>query len=201
MQLDDFAQLLSGGEVVEEQENERIVWSSSDENATAVVTFHRLDERLTRVMVSYDEQPQNFASKALSALQSRKRALRSDLARFKALAEMAELQRDDESDGAERSSDGAEGAPRRRRSSGGSSRAQESDEDDYDEDEPFEGEVVDEPEAEAEEEPEADVEDAEEVDDEPEEDAEPEPEQRPVRRRPARRRAPARPRAARAKRT
>ena len=40
--------------IVEEQENERIVWTNEDEEATAVVTFHRLDDPLTRVMVSYD---------------------------------------------------------------------------------------------------------------------------------------------------
>ncbi|HZB97743.1 MAG TPA: hypothetical protein VE219_04005 [Candidatus Sulfotelmatobacter sp.] len=208
--LDDFAELLSGGEVVDEEENERIVWTSGDENATAVITFHRLDDRLTRVMVLYDEQPQNFASKAFSALQSRKRALRTDLARFRALAEMSELQSQDEGDGEARSSDEAERPRRRRRSS----RAQEPDEDDYDEDEPYEGEVEEEPEAEADDEeepeaeaddeeiPEAEVEDEGDVEDESEEEPEPEPEQRPVRRRQTtRRRAPARPSRARAKRT
>lgn len=202
--LDDFAELLSGGEVVDEEENERIVWTSGDENATAVITFHRLDDRLTRVMVLYDEQPQNFASKAFSALQSRKRALRTDLARFRALAEMSELQSQDEGDGAARSSDEPEGSRRRRRSS----RAQEPDEDDYDEDEPYEGEVEEEPEGEVEEEPEAEADDEEipeaEVEDEGEveDESEEEPEQRPVRRRQTtRRRAPARPSRARAKRT
>ena len=199
MQLDDFADLLSGGEVVEEQENERIVWTSGDEKATAVVTFHRLDDRLTRVMVSYDEQPQNFASKALSALQSRNRALRADLARFKALAEIGELEGEDESEGAARSGDQPDGSRRRRRSS----RSQEPDEDDYDEDEPDEGEVDEEPEAETEEEgmPEDEVEDEGEVEEEPDEEPEPEPERRPVRRRPSRPRAPARPTARRARRT
>lgn len=202
-QLDDFAQLLSGGEVIEEQESERIVWTSGDESATAVVTFHRLDDRLTRVMVSYDKEAQNFASKALSALQSRKRALRSDLARFKTLAEISELQRDGESDGAERSGEHGDVSPRRRSSSrassrASSSRAQEPDDDDYDEEEPHEGEVVTEPEAQADEEPDAELEDADEVEGEPEEE---EPARRPARRRQTRRRAPARPSAGRTRRT
>jgi hypothetical protein len=190
IQLDDFAELLSGGEVVEEQENERIVWTSGDESATAVVTFHRLDDRLTRVMVSYDEQPQNIASKALSALQTRKRPLRSDLARFKARAEMDELEREDEDGGSTRSSDEGEAPPRRRRSS----RVQESEEDDYGEDELNEGEVEEEPEAEgdeqpeAEEIPEAEVEDEGEFEDEPA----PKPKRRAAPKRAPRRRAPAR---------
>ncbi len=194
IQLDDFAELLSGGEVVEEQENERIVWTSGDESATAVVTFHRLDDRLTRVMVSYDEQPQNIASKALSALQSRKRPLRSDLARFKAQAEMDELEREDEDGGSTRSSDQGE-APRRRRRS---SRAQESEEDEYGEDELNEGEVEEEPEAEGDEEPEAEeipeaeVEDEGEFEDEPEEEPAPKPKRRAAPKRAPRRRAPAR---------
>jgi hypothetical protein len=200
-QLDDFAELLSGGNVVDEQENERIMWTSGDENSTAVVTFHRLDERLTRVMVSYDEQPQNLASKALSALQSRKRALRSDLARFKALTEMSELEREDEDGGATRSR-GEDESPRGRRRS---SRAQEPEEDDYG-DEPYEGEVEEEePEAEGDEEPEAEeiseaeeipeaeVEDEGELEDAPEEEDEPAPRRRAAPKRAPRRRAPARP--------
>jgi hypothetical protein len=206
-QLDDFAELLSGGDIVDEQENERIVWTNEGEGATAVVTFHRLDDRLTRVMISYDHEAQNFAAKALSALHTRRRGLRSDLARFKALVEMNELERED-GDGA--ASDGDQDEPQ------GSQ--EESEDEEYEDEEPYEGE--DEPEAESgeivdsdeEDEPEAEsdeIVDAEEEDepegegeDEPEAESDSEPEQEPepkprrqaARKRAPRRRAPAKPR-------
>ena len=73
-QLDDFAELLSGGDIVEEQENERIVWTNEDEDATAVVTFHRLDDRLTRVMVSYDRAAELCRQGAVSASHAQERS-------------------------------------------------------------------------------------------------------------------------------
>jgi hypothetical protein len=200
-QLDDVAELLSGGDIVDEQENERIVWTKEGENATAVVTFHRLDDRLTRVMVSYDQEPQNFAGKALSALHTRKRELRSDLARFKALVEMGELERED---GGGAASDGDQDEPRGRQQSSGEEEtsAEESEDDEYDE-EPYDAEE-EEPEAEgdeiidaeSEEIPEAEDDESPEAESEPEPDDEPEPEPKrpPARKRAPRRRAPAKPR-------
>lgn len=183
-QLDDFAELLSGGDVVDEQENERIVWTKEGENATAVVTFHRLDDRLTRVMVSYDQEPQNFAGKALSALHTRRRGLRSDLARFQALVEMGELERED---GGDADSDGDQDEPQDRRRS---SQEEESSQDELEDEESEEEELYD---AEEEDEPEAaEAESDFEPDDEPE--PEPEPKRRPARTRAPRRRAPAKPR-------
>lgn len=192
-QLDDFAELLSGGDVVDEQENERIVWTKEGENATAVVTFHRLDDRLTRVMVSYDREPQNFAGKALSALHMSKRGLRSDLARFKALVEMGELEGEDGG-----SADGDQDEPRGSQEE--ESSQEESEDEEFEDEEPYEGE--DEPEAEsgeiiyADEEDEPD--DAEsdespeaESDSEPDEEPEPKPRRQPARKRAPRRRAPA----------
>jgi uncharacterized membrane protein len=203
-QLDDFAELLSGGDVVDEQENERIVWTNERESATAVVTFHRLDDRLTRVMVSYDQEPQNFAGKALSALHTRRRGLRSDLARFKALVEMGELEREDGGDAA--SDEGQESPRGRRRSSRGEESSQdESEDEEYEEEEPGEpydagdedepeaesGEIID---AESEDIPEDEGDDSPEAesDAEPEEEPEPAPKRRPARTRAPRRRAPAR---------
>jgi uncharacterized membrane protein len=201
--LDDFAELLSGGELVDEQENERVVWTNEGEGATAVVTFHRLDDRLTRVMVSYDQEPQNFAGKALSALHTRRRGLRSELARFKALVEMRELEREDGGDAA---SDEDKEAPRgRRRSSREEESSQDESEDEaYEEEEPeepYDAGVEDEPEAESDEIIDAESEDIPEdegddspeaeSDAEPEEEPEPAPKRRPARTRAPRRRAPA----------
>ncbi|MBV9168411.1 MAG: hypothetical protein JO342_19910 [Solirubrobacterales bacterium] len=209
-QLDDFAELLSGGDVVDEQENERIVWTKEGENATAVVTFHRLDDRLTRVMVSYDQEPQNLAGKALSALHTRKRGLRSDLARFKALVEMGELEGEDGDSGA---SEGDQDEPRSSQEEESSQEESEDEEfedeepdDEEDEPEAEQGEVMDadeedEPEAEsdeiidADEEDEPDAESDEspeaESDSEPDEEPEPKPRRQPARKRAPRRRAPA----------
>jgi hypothetical protein len=206
-QLDDFAELLSGGDVVDEQENERIVWTKEDENATAVVTFHRLDDRLTRVMVSYDREPQNFAGKALSALHTSKRGLRSDLAHFKALVEMNELGRED----GDAPSDEDQDAPRgRRRASRQRESSQEEPESEeyYDEEDSYDSEEEEEPEAgsgeivdaeseeildddaESEEIPDDEIEEPPEAESEPEPDEEPEPPK--PRRRPAPKRAPRR---------
>jgi uncharacterized membrane protein len=197
-QLDDFAELLSGGDIVEEQENERIVWTNEDEDATAVVTFHRLDDRLTRVMVSYD-QPQNLAGKALSVLHTRRRGLRSDLARFKALVEMNELGRED----GDAPSDEDQDAPRgRRRASRQEESSQEEPEnEEYDDEEPYDSEEEEEPEAESGEIVDAETEEISEdeseeppeaeSDPEPDEEPEPKPRRRAAPKRAPRRRAPA----------
>lgn len=193
-QLDDFAELLSGGELVDEQENERIVWTNEGEGATAVVTFHRLDDRLTRMMVSYDQEPQNLAGKALSALHTRRRGLRSELARFKALVEMRELERED---GGDAPSDGDQGEPRASR--GEESSQEESEDTEYEDEEPYDAAGEDEPEAESgeivddeeEDEPEDEESPEAESDSEPDEEPEPQPKRQPARKRAPRRRAPA----------
>ena len=193
-QLDDFAELLSGGELVDEQENERIVWTNEGEGATAVVTFHRLDDRLTRMMVSYDQEPQNLAGKALSALHTRRRGLRSELARFKALVEMRELERED---GGDAPSDGDQGEPRASR--GEESSQEESEDTEYEDEEPYDAAGEDEPEAESgeivddeeEDEPEDEESPVAESDSEPDEEPEPQPKRQPARKRAPRRRAPA----------
>jgi hypothetical protein len=75
-------------EVVEEVPNERIVLDSADGlDAICVVTFHELSDRLTRVMVTYESHPHGL-QKATSALRLPRRALRTDLLRFKSLVEV-----------------------------------------------------------------------------------------------------------------
>jgi hypothetical protein len=94
----EYANLMSRGEVVDERPDERIEWERNDgADDTAVITFHRLSDRLTRVMVTYDHEPQGMLGRASSLLGTLPRALNTDLMRFKAFAEMtAEEQEPDE---------------------------------------------------------------------------------------------------------
>src|SRR5258706_298564 len=58
-EFEEYANVLSRGESVDERPHERIAWRRTDGvQATAVITFHRLGDRLTRVMVTYDGRPQ-----------------------------------------------------------------------------------------------------------------------------------------------
>src|SRR5918992_5206666 len=76
-------------EIVDQRENERIEWKTvSGTSHTGVVTFHRLDEHLTRVLVNLDFQPSGLFEKMASGLRFAKRAVQADLARFKAYVEM-----------------------------------------------------------------------------------------------------------------
>ena len=204
-------------EITDQDPNERIAWKTVGGTKNAgVVTFHELDERLTRVLVTLDWPPDGIMEKMASGLRVIKRATQADLKRFRAFMEMKdeetgawrgriedsevvseegeeEQERDDER--AEDEGPDAEAAE---------DRASDDAEDDYDEpeaeadeeDEPEaeadeeelepEAEEDDEPEAEADEEPEAEADEEDEPEDEPE--PEPEPEKKP-RRRPQQRRS------------
>ncbi len=76
-------------EIVEQRPDERIEWNVTDGYAhTGVVTFHPLAENLTRVDLSLDIQPSNLIDKASRGMRFAKRAVRGDLHRFKAYAEL-----------------------------------------------------------------------------------------------------------------
>jgi uncharacterized membrane protein len=76
-------------EIVEQKPCERIVWRGTGQTQTVgVVTFHRLSDNLTRVYVNLDFQPKGLFEKTASGLRMSRRALRSDLMRFKAWVEM-----------------------------------------------------------------------------------------------------------------
>ena len=76
-------------EIVDQRENERIEWKTvSGVSHTGVVTFHELDDDLTRVLVNLDFQPSGLFEKMASGLRFAKRAVQADLARFKAYVEM-----------------------------------------------------------------------------------------------------------------
>jgi polyketide cyclase/dehydrase/lipid transport protein len=81
------------GEITERKRNKRIAWKTTSGMAHAgVVTFHKLDDELTRVMVDMDFVPQGMIEKMASGLRFVKRAVQSDLARFKAYVELGEAE-------------------------------------------------------------------------------------------------------------
>jgi uncharacterized membrane protein len=75
--------------ITDQTPNERVAWRSEDgvENV-GVVTFHDLGDRLTRILVNLDFQPKGLVEKTASGFRISRRALRSDLMRFKAHIEM-----------------------------------------------------------------------------------------------------------------
>ena len=81
------------GEITERKRNKRIAWKTTSGMAHAgVVTFHRLDDELTRVMVDMDFVPQGMIEKMASGLRFVKRAVQADLARFKAYVELGQAE-------------------------------------------------------------------------------------------------------------
>jgi uncharacterized membrane protein len=72
-------------EILEQRPDERIVWKLTEGMTHAgVVTFHELGPRLTRVEVNLDVDPRSLPEKAARGMRYVKRAVRADLARFKA---------------------------------------------------------------------------------------------------------------------
>lgn len=81
----------SKAQIVEQRPDERIEWDVEDGLAhTGVVTFHELAPRLTRIEITLDVQPEGLVEKMARGMRFTKRAVRGDLHRFKAHAEMQE---------------------------------------------------------------------------------------------------------------
>jgi hypothetical protein len=81
------------GCVTERRKNDRIVWkTTSGMNHKGVVSFHKLALNLTRVMVTMEFEPNGMIEKMASGLRFVKRAVQSDLARFKAYVEMEQAE-------------------------------------------------------------------------------------------------------------
>ena len=76
-------------EITEQHQDERVAWRSigGDTQHAGVVTFHRLDENSTRVMVQIDWQPSGVVEKVGSAVNVDDRQVQRDLERFKELIE------------------------------------------------------------------------------------------------------------------
>jgi uncharacterized membrane protein len=115
------------GEITERRKNDRIAWKSTKGTQhSGVVSFHKLDTNLTRVLVTVDFVPSGMIEKMASGMRFVKRAVEADLARFKAYVELGdakgleykskpaemEQHRDGDDDGAddEKSSDEAQGS-------------------------------------------------------------------------------------------
>jgi uncharacterized membrane protein len=72
---------------------DRIKWRVSQGiTHSGVVTFHELAPRLTRIEINLDIDPGSLIEKAARGMRHIKRAVRADLARYKAFIEMQELE-------------------------------------------------------------------------------------------------------------
>jgi uncharacterized membrane protein len=77
------------GRITERRKNDRIAWkTTSGMSHRGLVTFHKLGDNLTRVMVDMEFEPNGMIEKMASGLRFVKRAVQADLARFKAYVEM-----------------------------------------------------------------------------------------------------------------
>ena len=75
-------------EITEQEPDQRIAWTTVDEPKQAgVVTFHRIEDGKTRVMLQLDFEPEGFVEKAGDALGIVKLRTKGDLERFKEFIE------------------------------------------------------------------------------------------------------------------
>ena len=75
-------------EITEQHPDERIAWRSTDgESHAGVVTFHRLEDAVTRINVQIDWKPKDLLEKVGSLLQVDDIQIGNDLKRFKELIE------------------------------------------------------------------------------------------------------------------
>lgn len=85
-------------EITEQHPDERVAWRSTDgETHAGVVTFHRIDDDVTRVNVQIDWKPQGLVEQAGALLQVDDMQIGNDLKRFKEIAEQAPSQQAAES--------------------------------------------------------------------------------------------------------
>jgi uncharacterized membrane protein len=79
-------------EITDKRQNDRIAWKSvSGTQHSGVISFHRLDKNLTRVLVTIDFVPSGMIEKMASGMRFVKRAVEGDLARFKAYVEFGDV--------------------------------------------------------------------------------------------------------------
>jgi uncharacterized membrane protein len=77
------------GRITDRRKNDRIAWkTTSGMSHKGIVSFHKLDDNLTRVMVTMEFEPSGMMEKMASGLRFVKRAVQADLARYKAYVEM-----------------------------------------------------------------------------------------------------------------
>ena len=75
-------------QITEQRPDERIAWSATQGVEQAgVVTFHRVDDGRTKIMLQLEAQPEGAVEKAGDTLGVLKRRVKGDLERFKELIE------------------------------------------------------------------------------------------------------------------
>ena len=75
-------------EITEQTPDQRIAWKATTGTTNAgVVTFHRIDDDRTRIMLQLDVEPEGLVEKAGDALGLIRRRATGDLERFKELIE------------------------------------------------------------------------------------------------------------------
>jgi ribosome-associated toxin RatA of RatAB toxin-antitoxin module len=75
-------------DITEQHPDERVAWRTTDgPHQAGVVTFHRLDDGTTRVMLQMEYDPDSFVEKAGTALGIVQRTVEGDLNRFKEFIE------------------------------------------------------------------------------------------------------------------
>jgi uncharacterized membrane protein len=75
-------------EITEQTPDQRIAWTSqAGRDHAGVVTFHRLEQGRTKVMLQMDVEPEGAVEKAGDALGLLKRRVKGDLERFKEMIE------------------------------------------------------------------------------------------------------------------
>ena len=74
--------------ITEQHPDERVAWKSTNGTSNAgVVTFHKLDDATTRIMLQLDVEPDGLVEHAGDALGFIRRRASGDLTRFKDLVE------------------------------------------------------------------------------------------------------------------
>ena len=75
-------------EITEQRPDERVAWRNTDGKDNAgVVTFHKLSDTSSRVMVQIDFVPEGIKEKVGAAINAPDRQVKGDLERFKELVE------------------------------------------------------------------------------------------------------------------
>jgi uncharacterized membrane protein len=123
-------------EITDKRQNDRIAWKSvSGTQHSGVISFHRLDKNLTRVLVTMDFVPSGMIEKMASGMRFVKRAVEGDLARFKAYVEFGDVKgleyraQPEEMEQHREGDEAADDEPKGDESSGGDARSEDSNRD------------------------------------------------------------------------
>jgi len=123
-------------EITDKRQNDRIAWKSvSGTQHSGVISFHKLDNNLTRVLVTVDFVPTGMIEKMASGMRFVKRAVQADLARFKAYVEFGDVKgleyraQPEEMEQHREDDEAADDEPKGDESSGGDGRSEGSDRD------------------------------------------------------------------------